>query len=180
MWVMLMTYNEIRDLFWDMTALIMADKLSSPASQIRKKYPSSGAPDWGIDEDIIFLNVSEKKDTIGELVDTIPETINGDVILHRARTRVWYTQFTCYGPSACDTANLIKDAAFRQPVKRLLSKSGVFLVPDMPNAMQVPELFASQWWQRWDLTLTFNELYRPADENVGSIESANITTNAQP
>jgi hypothetical protein len=47
----------------------------------------------------------------------------------------------------------------------------------MPPAVQASEIFAGQWWERWNLTLTFNERY-DVSEDVGRIESVHVRAEA--
>lgn len=170
-----MDFVALEDLFGDMTELILG--INFPPENIRLTYPQDGQPNWKIDEDIVFIRLFEKEDAYAKQLDSVYEAQRGSVIKKSTRTRVWEVQYVVYGPQANEHINKIKDGVFRQDVKRLLSGNGVFLIPDLSPCRRVPELFAGQWWNRWDLSLTFNELYRLADEDVGRIESVSIQAN---
>lgn len=169
-----MDFVALEDLFGDMTELILGKDV--PPENIRLTYPQDGQPNWGIDEDIVFIRLFEREDTYAKQIDSIYKPERGTIMKKSARTRVWEVQYVIYGPSANTNSNKIKDGVLRQDVKRYLAGNGVFLVPDLPLCKRIPELFAGQWWNRWDISLTFNELYHLADENVGRIESVSITT----
>lgn len=169
-----MDFEALEDLFWQMTVRICGEDF--PPDKIRLTYQTDGQPGWAIDEDIVFIRLFEKEDEYAKQIDSVYEAGRATVIKKSARTRVWEVQYVVYGSNANTNINKIKDGVFRQDVKRLLSGSSVFLVPSLPPCRRVPELFAGQWWNRWDLSLTFNELYKLADEDVGRIESVSITS----
>ena len=58
-----------------------------------------------------------------------------------------------------------------------LAKKDIYLVPLMQTERQANEIFAGQWWERWDITLTFNERYVAVDD-VGRIEEVSIRAEA--
>lgn len=170
----MMDFTALEDLFWQMTTMILGD--SVPSENIRLTYPQDGQIAWQIHEDILFIRLFEQEDEYAKQLDSTYTAERATVLKRSSRTRVWEVQYTAYGPKANCYINQIKDGVFRQDVKQLLIKQAVFLVPDMPACKRIPELFCGQWWNRWDLVLHFNELYHLPDEDVGRIESVNITT----
>jgi len=167
-----MEFTALEDLFFAATCRILGD--GWPEGGIRLTYPQDGQPSWKIDEEIVFIRLFEREDDYAKQLDSIYDARGPTVVKKSARTRVWDVGYTAYGPHACETVNKIKDGMFRQDVKRILAKHAVYLIPDLPPCRRVPELFAGQWWQRWDLTLKFNELYRLPDEDIGRIDSVSI------
>lgn len=172
-----MKYSELMNLFWDAINTMVGDEVTAPSDRyIRWEYPAKGGPDWEIDDTIVFLKLSEMDDEYGKQNDSVYVTEDETVIRKRGRTRVWELFCTIYGPDACDIANQIKDGVFTDSIHRILSQSGVFLIPDMPPCRYVPELYDGQWWNRYDVTLHFNEWYEVPDEDVGHIESLTVNT----
>lgn len=169
-----MTYTEIQGLFWGEVAAITANIIKNPDKFIRWRYPESGAPDWKISDDILFLYLSEADDDYAKQRDSLYRTEDETVYRDTARTRVWDLQATAYGRRSYEIANLLKDGFFYEPVRRNLAQKDVFIVPNLPTCTQVPELFAGKWWDRWGIDLRFNELYRLAPENVGRIERVQL------
>lgn len=174
-----MEYKALQTVFWQMTADMLASIIPNPKKYIRMKYPQDGKPDWLVADNIIFLNSSEQDDDYGKQIDSIYVTENDTVLRKRARTRVWQVLFTAYGPDAYEMVNTIKDSVFKEDIHQYLGKNGVYLVPDLPICRQAPEQFAGHWWNRWDLTLRFNELYEMPSEDVGHIDKASIDITAQ-
>lgn len=166
-----MEFSKLEDLFCDMAELILGKNFTK---NIRISYALNGQPSWKSTEDIIFIRLFEKDDEYAKQINSSYET-SGNVIKKSSRTRVWEVQIVAYGPSANENINKIKDGVFRQEVKNLLAKDNVFFVPNYPQSKRVPELFSGQWWNRWDLSLNFNELYKLPDEDVGRIDSVEIT-----
>jgi len=165
-------FKALEAMFWRTAMQILGLDASDPESvnKVRRTYPADGQPTWKISEDVMFIRLFEKDDAYARQLDSIYEEENDTVIKKSARTRVWLVQYTAYGPNAHGNINKVKDGVFRQDIKRILAGSSVYLIPDLPPARRAPELFASQWWERWDLFLSFNELYRLPDEDVGRIE----------
>lgn len=175
-----MTYAELQELFWGETAAITSDIIKKPDKFIRWRYPESGAPDWKVGDDILFLSLVEADDDYAKQRDSQYRADNGTVYRDTARTRVWELQATAYGRKSYELANLLKDGFFYESVQHRLSRCGVFLVPNLPTCIRIPELFAGKWWDRWDITLRFNELYRLKPEDVGRIERVRIGAQANP
>ena len=169
-----MTYVELQELFWGEAAAITANIIKKPEKFIRWRYPESGAPDWKISDDILFLYLSEADDDYAKQRDSLYRAEDETVYRDTARTRVLDLQVTAYGRRSYEIANLLKDGFFYEPIRRNLAQKDVFIVPNLPTCMRVPELFAGKWWDRWDIALRFNALYRLAPENVGRIERVAI------
>ena len=175
-----MTYAELQELFWGEAANITADIVKKPDKFIRWRYPEAGAPDWKISDDIMFLYLAEADDDYAKQRDSQYRAADETVYRDTARTRVWDLQVTAYGRKSYELVNLIKDGFFYDLVRRNLAKHDVFIVPNLPTCMQAPELFAGKWWDRWDITLRFNELYRLWPEDVGRIDRVQISAQANP
>lgn len=171
-----MTLTELQKLFWRMSTAATAGIITNPDKFIRWRYPAEGAPDWRISDNILFLFLLEANDPYAQQRDSQYVSQNGTVYRKTARTRVWDLQCIAYGPRAYDVVTALKDGTFYESVKKLLGDSDVYLVPDLPAAMHAPELFAGQWWERWDITLRFNELYQITPEDVGHIDSVSVIT----
>jgi hypothetical protein len=169
-----MNYTELKELFWGEVAVITADIIKKPNKFIRWRYPEGGAPDWKISDDIIFLYLTEADDDYAKQRNSTYRSEDETVYRDTSRTRVWDLQVTSYGHNAYVLVNLLKDGFFYEPVRRNLAQKDVFIVPNLPTCMQAPELFAGKWWDRWDITLRFNELYRLAPENVGRVEHVQL------
>lgn len=167
------TLHELEDALWDAASVILVDILPEPKSQIRWKYPTNGAPDWKISDNVLFLNLSEKVDAYAQQRDSTFSTVNGTVIRSAMRTRVWDLTCSAYGPNSYDIVNTLKNGFFIWEAEAPLWKKDIHLVPDLPICRQMMEIFAGQWWERWDLDLTFNEKYI-AEDDVGHIDSAQI------
>ena len=175
-----MTYTELQELFWGEVAVITADIIKTPNKFIRWRYPEGGAPDWKISDDILFLYLAEADDDYAKQRDSTYRAADETVYRDTTRTRVWDLQATAYGRRSYEIANLLKDGFFYEPVRRSLVHKDVFIVPNLPTCMQAPELFAGKWWDRWDISLRFNELYRLAPEDVGHIDRVQIGAQTNP
>lgn len=155
--------KEIEDLFQSLTTTILG-----VGSDVRISWPTEGAPAWGIAEDVVFLRVTEKDDPYNRLRNTIilpvyilsPYSIDPDkVILRTSYTRVISAFWTLYGPNSFDNAQEIRDCLFYDfPIREVLTKQKIYMVPDIVSPKRAPELFADQWWERTDMEVIFYEL----------------------
>ena len=81
--------SDLKDLFWQMTADILAGIITDPDKYIRRAFPTEGAPDWLIADDIVFLNLDQRDDEYAQQVNSVYQTENGTVMRYAMRTRVW-------------------------------------------------------------------------------------------
>ena len=175
--------DDVKSVFWNMTAKTLKGKINEkmtehPERWIRKMYPKNGAPDWKVDDNIVFLNLDQRDDDYAKQRDSIYKSEQGTIMRHAMRTRVWDLTFNAYGPKAYDIVAAMQDGVFLPEIKSYLAKNEVYLVPLMQQPIQSNEVFAGQWWERWNLTLTFNEKYVSV-EDVGRIETVSIRAEAQ-
>ncbi len=169
---------ELKSIFWNMTRMCLSDIITEqPEKWIRKMYPKNGAPDWTVDDNIAFLNLDAVDDDYGKQRDSIYTTEQGTSIKKAMRTRVWSLETNCYGPRAYEMTAAMQDGVFTMPVKRYLAQYGIYLVPYMQTPVQASEIFAGQWWERWNIALTFNESYS-ISEDAGYIETVSIHAQA--
>ena len=173
-----MTIAELKDAFWTASADILASIIKDPDRMIRWSYPAEGAPDWTINDDILFLNLQEQDDDYAKQRDSVYKTSGSSVTKTTTRTRVWKLSFTAYGPDSYEMINQLKDGFFYESIQRMLVNKSIAIIPNLPTGRQAPESFAGQWWDRWDLDLLFNEGYQLPTESVGALESIKITMTA--
>lgn len=172
------TLPDVKNAFWSMAKLILKDIITdNPDKWIRKMYPKGGAPDFTISDNVVFLNATPRDDDYSKQRDSVYKTEQGTVMRNSMRTRVWDIKAQAYGPRAYDVVTAMKDGVFLPEVQMLLAKKGFYLVPNMPVPIQANEIFAGQWWERWDITLTFNEEYL-SKQDVGAIEHVYIRAEA--
>lgn len=170
------SYQAMEDLMWEMCAAILKPIIPNTDKYIRRMYQQTGAPDFTITDNVAFLNLIPRRDEYGQERNAYNATIGGTVIRQSMRTRVWDLIVTAYGPRSFDIVTALQDGVFSLEIKKLLEPCEVYLVPYLESPVNANEIFAGQWWQRWDLTLTFNEKYVPTEE-VGHIESVSIGCN---
>ena len=96
-----------------------------------------------------------------------------DLTLIEEHTDVHEVTFCNYGENAYECARKIRDGLFDLEIRRFLKQNHFALVTDVPAMRRVPEYFNSQWWNRCDVTVVFNEFVRLENE-VKTIESINV------
>jgi hypothetical protein len=142
---------------------------------VRVDWPTGGAPSWKVTEDIAFIQVAEDDDPVNrqrevENTDTVDDLVLNEKTTY---TRVVSLNLIFYGPNSFENAQTVRDGVFRDTYRFLLTQEKIYLIPDIVSPRRAPEQFASQWWERVDLELRFNE---GIEKNLGisTIESAEI------
>lgn len=146
---------------------------SKKGPPVRVAYLTYGQPDFTPDEDVLFFSIMEEdSETSQPAHETWEETAGGYNRIHTVN-RVLSVQFTAYGPNGYDHLLDVKhdfmDGA------RELRDGGMYLIPTGDAPKSVPEYYESMWWERCDLTLTFNNTYT-YEEEVNAIEIVPVKT----
>ena len=149
-----------------------------PPNKIRHTY-QQGQPDFNRDENYVFIHILEENDLYGQFNDNIFELdeTKTDVVCKTSRTIVLKLQYIVYGDLAFKIINRIKDCLFYEDIKNTLTRKGIFLVPDLNYSIHAPEHHDGMWWERWDWNTRLNYLHNAPDENLGAVESVEITIN---
>jgi hypothetical protein len=171
-------YKELEVLFQKLTMAILGmDETDDNASKVRIAWPPTGQPGWKREDDIVSLKVFEVDDKYNRQRDTTLTRNEDDadlLTLDVGYTRVNAITWVFYGPNAYFSAQVIREMIFREEAKRRLAQGGVYLIPEVPAPVRVPELFQGQWWERTDLTIHFNELVE-RDYTITTIKIVPIT-----
>jgi len=182
-----LTLKQIENLFWNVTTQMLGldPALPANASKIRIAWPTDGAPSWKISEDVIFIRIADDDDPINLLRDnsmTVLDEDNANQVT--SYTRVVSVYFVCYGPNSFDNAFTIRNNLYRQKYRDLLNTKNIYLIPQIKSPLRRPELLNGQWWERNDLSASFNELVQ-FNETIPYLKSAAVaidnsvsTTNA--
>jgi len=168
----ILTKTELEDVFYNLTVSIMNN---SPNFDVRHSWPKNGAPAFGVDDNIAFLKIYDIPSSVTQQRENIytqegsPEAGNMETVY----TRTLRVDWCFYGPDSWDNVNTLKNGLFFQENHDILAQSHIFMVPDFPPLRRVPELWASQWYERCDLSINFNEGIS-INRNVPAIETVGI------
>ena len=94
---------------------------------------------------------------------------NGDVDI----TRTFQVIYTCYGNNSAGVALLIKSLIRTQFMQTFFTQNGFYLLDD-EGISQLNEVINAEYWERRDLTLTFNERVEikvPEFDNVAVLDN---------
>ena len=150
----------------------------NPYYFVRVSWPTGGAPAWKITEDIAFLQVSEVDNPYNRQRDVNMLAVDANNAAQLTQfTRVMGISWVLYGPNSFENAQAIRDKMFYQRIHDVLAEQNIYLIPDITSPRRVPELFESQWWERVDLSMRFNEFIQ-RDLEVPYIKSSEITVSA--
>jgi len=129
-------------------------------TRVRTSWQEKGAPAFGIEDDVLFIRcvLEPTNYNIRDESWQVLEGTEGKILSkNRTYTRQWRIAFVAYGPNACDSMRLIRSMLLEDFPHDTLAGSNLYLVPDTTTPDRNPELFESQWWERWDWAAIFNE-----------------------
>lgn len=154
--------KEIEDFFRDITCkmLGMDPETEESNDKVRIAWPTEGAPAASIDKDIVYLRITPVDDKLARELNIIYYESKEDNKISNKKTgytRVHKIDWTLYGPNSYDNADIIRHSIFDYDYMIEFRTKNLFLITDVPMPTRLPEYFASQWWERTDLTASFNE-----------------------
>jgi hypothetical protein len=129
-------------------------------TRVRTSWQEKGAPGFAIEDDTLFIRCVLEPTTYNvrdESWSVLPGTEGTTLSKNRTYTRQWRIAFVAYGPNACDSVRLIRSMLLEDFPHDTLAGSNLYLVPDTVTPDRSPELYESQWWERWDWAAIFNE-----------------------
>lgn len=161
--------EQLLDIFWQVVTDIVPETVS-----VRKSWHNS--PDWGFDQDAIFLRVEEvSNEDISQPFDSEWEDSGEDLLLSQGTTRVIRLSATGYGPGVYKYICLLRTRLL-QGVSALRGAK-IYAIYEPDTVVYAPELFQGRWWPRTDLSVRFNVL-TVYDSDVNAIKEVNIAVAA--
>lgn len=150
----------IENFFWNMTLLILGldPALAANQSRVRIGWPEYGAPAWQINENVVFLLISQEEDAVTQQMEVTYVPIDaGNTDAQTSYTRVHRVNWICYGPSSFDDTDTIRSSLATVTYQQLMSASNLYRVPAPTVPLRSPELFNGQWFDRSTYYCKFNE-----------------------
>lgn len=125
------------------------------ASRVRIAWPTNGAPDWKINEDVIFIRVYPIDEPYNRLKDIRYQNNDSESLRQtESYTRVIAVSWVFYGPNSFDDADTLRNNLSRN---ERLRNNKVYVVDDLASPLRLPELYNGRWWERTDFTAYFYE-----------------------
>lgn len=156
-----LTVDQLNSLFWDLTAQILDLDPEDPETSlaIRISWPINGAPALNITDNVTFIKVLFPDDDYNRIRDVVYTDAEDDDNINQVTgyTRVVQVIWTCYGPTAEDRVQRIRDYLFYDDIHDSLAPYDLFLITDIEEPRRVPEFFETRWWERVDMHAEFNE-----------------------
>jgi len=146
---------------------------STPAAwnAVRISWQTYGQPAWTIIEDVCILSAYPTSTEYSEIRDQLySQQDEATLVGQMSYTQTWDLKFVFYGPNAYAHAAQVVSAMALSWVHDALAADSIYLITEYKRPVYAPELFQSQWWERADLTLRFNELVlesTPVDSAAG-------------
>ncbi len=166
---------ELEAIFWAELMDILGHDTSVTPPPVRRSWPTDGAPDWRITDNVVFMQLSEAGDAYMQDVDSVLEEAGRDLVLRRASTRTLQLKLIAYGPACYESLLDVRMALVGGRPK--LRKQKIYPVGGADSVQYVPELFQGRWWKRADLSMTFNCLM-VFSTSVNAIEQVDVTIKA--
>lgn len=154
--------TEIEDFFGEITSKMLKIDLNKKKNlgKVRIAWPTSGAPTWKINDDVVFLRITPVDDVMARQLDICYDPVKDNKPYMKKKTgytRVHKVNWTFYGPMSYDNADIVRHSIFDFDYMTEFKKKNLFLITDVSMPVRLPELYNDQWWERTDFSATFNE-----------------------
>ena len=154
-----MTRREIENVIWRATMITLGydPDASETQGKVRISWPltETGNPDWGREENIVFLRLSPISDDYSSLWDlghTGGTEYKESVSNHEAYEAFWL----CYGPDVLETAQKLRYGIGRENIREYLNSQSMAIKPVITNPVYTPEQDRTgEWWERYDVRAQF-------------------------
>lgn len=179
------TLTQLEELFQTLIIDMLGLATGSPADYdaasyyVRIAWPSEGAPAWKRTEDICFIRVTEEDDLVNRQREEKYTAQTGSpaplyIDKQVSYTRVINLNLICYGPNSWENIQTIRDYIYEEnPYRWTLQTNKIYPIPDFVAPRRVPEPFQSQYWERVDFDIRFNENIKKTTE-IGTIGTVPI------
>lgn len=168
---MIRTIKEFEDTMFPLIVSMLG--WEEDTDKVRIGWQQDSTPEFGIDENYIFVSALPVEDDISKHNDVSTEETSPGLNLIKSFTRVMEMNLVAYGPEATKNLTTIRFGYYRDIISHQLAKEEIFLVTDIPSVKRLPELFQGRWWERADLRIRFNELVT-VTEAINNIESVEV------
>jgi hypothetical protein len=150
-------------------------------TRVKTSWQEKGAPGFGIEDDVLFIRCVLEPTNYNIRDENLTVLSETTLSKNRIYTRQWRIAFVAYGPNAGNSLRLLRSMLLEDFPHDTLARSNLYLVPDTVTPDRNPELFESQWWERWDWAAIFNEQVNESItiSKVASIQVIGMTSEKQ-
>lgn len=168
-----LAYSQLQDIFVNLVCKLR--NLDANSDLIRLAYQKNSMPFQEITDGVcyIWINYADV-DTSNQINEEYIDVTNNKVIIRRSQMRELEVHFAFYGNEVTqDIAYNFRNKLFSYEAKNILRNDGIFLIPDIPEAVLFFEDVNNQWWSRVEIIANYY-INSELDEEFDRIESANI------
>lgn len=153
----ILSLNELGDLFYDLTVLMIG---GSPPADVRRAWATQGAPAFDANDNVIFYKITDVESPMTALREDLYSQIGSPEYgnMKLGYTRTLQVDWIFYGTSSWDYATLVRNGLYFESNRDLLKLNNIYPVPQFAPPRRIPELFQGLWYERMDLSVKFNEL----------------------
>lgn len=166
-----LTLSELQKIFYDLFVSMFDG--SPTECQVRWSWPTQGAPAFGINDDIVFLKIYDQPGTLTKQKEEI-YTLGLNMAVNY--TRMLKLDCIFYGPESSQNATDIANKIYWQENHDVLAREKIYVIPGFNPPNRFPELWQGLWYERSDLSITFNEQIK-LNREVPAIETVRVIVN---
>jgi hypothetical protein len=154
----ILTLAQLGKLFYDLSVSLIGG--TSP--DVRLSWPTGGAPAFKVSDNVAFIKVYDTGSAMSNQQDVeytytaSPEGYTETT----SYTRTLMINWIFYGSDSWSNAIKVRNGIYNQTHRNTLSVLNVYPIPDIKPPQRIPELWMGQWYERVDLSISFNELIR--------------------
>jgi len=131
-----------------------------PQNVLPLNYSEVPAGLKNVHDDYVFYLVSFTDSPINRQMEINDNGSEDPALLTRSTKHVRNLRidWQCYGDDAFEWSEQIRIMLFNEDVKQLLKAQGISLITDVPEPVFIPEMINHQWYYRYDIRASFNQL----------------------
>lgn len=151
-----MTRAQIENVVWMATVMTLDLDPEATATQsaVRISWPlsDSGNPNWGRNENVVFIRLAPYNDDYSSLWDLSHADNNGEYVETVANHEAYEVTWVCYGSEALEYAQKIRYGLGRDNIRAYLNAQSMAFKPVILQPVYMPEQDRSgAWWERHDV-----------------------------
>lgn len=127
------------------------------------------------EENLVFYLATFDNEDVNRQIDDITDPNADSTLVSKTYQYVRNVRFIwqTYGDDGMEWADTMRFKLFMPDIQELFAKQSLSLITDVPEPVYVPELIGQQWYKRYDLSATFNQLVT-VSSTLPAISGTNI------
>jgi len=156
--------SRLKDFVFDETIKMLAGATNAPTQDKQNVLPLYGPENAAgiknVHADVVFYNITYRGDPNNKQMDvTTNSNIDPTLATYKTKyNRTMRINWVFCGDDSMEWADTLRLMLFDLSIRTDFAAQGMSLIPDVEEALFVPEIIGQKWLHRYDLYADFNQL----------------------